>query len=160
MTPIIFVAFVGIAVAIFVLGWVAAWVWVKSRGTDPSEALSRRISIGLSVFFAMVAILVAADVVYLQSRLNTYISQTLPRDKAQEACNTETIKVLTSWIDARNQRDAAMDARDDAAVTVLNQLIAGQQPNPQDLAAWRDAVATDRKVRAEAAGSRVSLPNC
>ena len=160
MTPIIFLAFVGIAVAIFVLGWVAAWVWVKSKGTDPSEALSRRISIGLSVFFAMVAILVAADVVYLQSRLNTYIAETLPRDKAQEQCNTKTIEVLKSWIDSRIARDGAMDARDDAAVIVLSQQLAGQPINPQDIAAWRDAVATDRKVRAEAAVSRVALPNC
>ena len=62
-------------------------------------------------------------------RLHSYIRETLPRDQAQEQCNTDTIKVLRSWVDERIKRDSSMDARDDAVIRILDELIAGLQPS-------------------------------
>jgi len=117
---------------------------------------SRRLNLVLAAVFLLVGILAVANT----WRLNTYIKETLPRDKAQEACNTETIAVLKDWIESRVSRDAAMDRRDDAAVVVLDQELNGLVPTPEQIKAWRDAVAEDRRVRAEAAVQRVPLPNC
>jgi hypothetical protein len=156
MTPIAFVTFVVIAFAIFMLGGVCAWVWTRSKDLDYSEKLSRRISISLSVFFALVALLVVADVSVLHVRTNAYIKETLPRDAAQEACNNATLKVLTQWAQARVRRDSAMNDRDDAAVAVLNRLMADEPIPPEEYEAWRDAVQADRKARAESE----PLPAC
>jgi hypothetical protein len=116
----------------------------------------QRINLALAVIFLIVGILATSNTI----RLNNYIKETLPRDQAQEQCNTKTIEVLKSWIEARVSRDSAMDARDDAAVVVLDQELNGLVPTAEQIMAWRDAVAQDRRVRADAAVSRVPLPDC
>ena len=106
----------------------------------------------------MVGILATANTF----RLNAYIRETAPRDAAQEACNTETITVLRSWVEARRNRDGAMSARDDATIAVLDRVIAGDPFNPDEVRAWRDAVAADRQVRVDVADlfENHPLPNC
>lgn len=115
-----------------------------------------RWELALAVLFLVVGILATTSSI----RLNSYIKQTLPRDQAQEQCNTETIAVLKSWVNSRMERDNAMDARDDAAVAALNDMLTGQQPTNEELSAWRDAIATDRRIRAQAGEDRIPLPDC
>jgi hypothetical protein len=117
---------------------------------------TKRLELLLAVTFLVVGILATVNTI----RLNSYIRETVPRDAAQEQCNAATIDVLTAWLQARADRDSAMNARDDAAVTVLDELSAGNQPTSQELSAWRDAVANDRRVRINAAESRHPLPAC
>lgn len=116
----------------------------------------RWLNIGMAIVFLIVGILATANTI----RFNRYVSETLPRDVAQEQCNTETIQVLKSWIEARASRDNAMDLRDDAAVAALEGYLTSGAPDPAKIAAWRDAVANDRVVRAEASKSRIPLPDC
>lgn len=114
------------------------------------------LDIAVAVVFLIVGIIAASNTF----RLNAYIRETVPRDVAQERCNTETIAVLKSWVATRVQRDDAMNARDDAAVAVLDHEIVGELPPPALIQAWRDAVAKDRAVRAAAGERLVSLPKC
>jgi hypothetical protein len=127
----------------------------RERGTGMN---TRGVNIVLAVIFLVVGILATANTF----RLNSYIHETLPRDTAQEACNTATIKVLKSWIQSRIERDSAMDARDDAAVAALEGILTNPdgRATPEQIQAWRDAVANDRQVRASAGEQRVPLPNC
>lgn len=117
---------------------------------------AKRLEMVLAVIFLLVGIAAVTNTI----RLNNYIRETLPRDAAQEQCNAETIAVLKEWVQARGQRDAAMDARDDAAVIVLNEITLNGKATPEEIAAWRDSVANDRTVRAEAGEQRHPLPNC
>jgi hypothetical protein len=117
---------------------------------------TKRLNLALAAIFLLVGILATANTI----RLNNYIKATVPQDVAQTQCNTETIKVLQSWIEARIERDAAMDARDDAAVAVLEPKIFGQEPTPEQIRVWRDAVAHDRQVRDRAGEERIPLPKC
>lgn len=114
---------------------------------------SQRIRAALSVFFTVAGVVVMVYVVH-------YIAVTQPRDAAQERCNTQTIATLKSWLLIRQKRDAAMDTRDHAVVTVLNELVAGRQPSPAEIMAWSDAVARDQQVRDEADLASPPLPNC
>ena len=114
------------------------------------------INMALAVLFLIVGIMATANTI----RFNKYVKETLPRDVAQEQCNTATINVLKSWIEARSARDGAMDMRDDAAVTALEGFLANGSARPEDIVAWRDAVANDRKVRATAGEKRLDLPLC
>lgn len=116
----------------------------------------RRLNLALAAIFLIVGILAS----YNTFALHQYIRETLPRDQAQEQCNAATIKVLTQWLEIRKQRDSAMDVRDDAAITVLDRLISGGQPSPEELSAWRDSVAHDRQVRVDADAQSSPLPNC
>jgi len=118
----------------------------------------RRINLILAVVFLIVGILATANTI----RLNNYIAETVPRDTAQEACNTATIKVLKEWVQARSRRDAAMDTRDDAAVAALEGILTNPdgRASPEQIQTWRDAVANDRAVRAAAGEDRSPLPNC
>jgi len=116
----------------------------------------KRINLIAAVVFLIVGIVATLNTL----RLNNYIRETLPRDRAQEECNARTIEVLKSWIAGRIERDSAMDVRDDAAVAVLDQELNGLVPTAEQIKAWRDAVAEDRRVRAEAGTQRVPLPNC
>ena len=72
----------------------------------------KRLNYILGAIFLVVGILATINTF----RLHTYINQTLPRDQAQEQCNTDTIDVLKSWVQERIKRDDTMNARDDAAV--------------------------------------------
>jgi len=98
MTWVAFLGLVGVAAAIFVLGGIAGWQWMHTRGTEATE---QRINMALSVFFTVVALLVVADLIVLTHRFNTYVSQTMARDTAQEKCNADTLEVLKGWIEFR-----------------------------------------------------------
>lgn len=117
---------------------------------------TKRLNAVLAVLFLIVGILATANTF----RLNNYIAETLPRDVAQERCNTATIDVLKSWLVARGHRDAAMDTRDDAAVATLEDILANGTASPEHITAWRDAVTRDRFVRAEEGQKRLDLPVC
>jgi hypothetical protein len=117
---------------------------------------ARQLNLLFAAVFLLVGILATANTI----RLNNYIRETVPRDVAQERCNTATIEVLKTWVTARSNRDDAMDARDDAAIVVLEKAIAGEKATPEELKAWRDAVAQDREVRAKAGEQLVPLPKC
>jgi hypothetical protein len=112
----------------------------------------------LGVVFLIVGILAAVNTF----RLNSYIRETVPRDAAQEQCNAKQIEVMKSWLEARANRDNAMDARDEATITALDQLLAGEKVGPEQLRAWRDAVVADRQIRLDVAGEFEShlLPAC
>jgi hypothetical protein len=117
---------------------------------------ARYLNLALAVIFLIVGILSTANTI----RFNRYVSETLPRDHAQEQCNTETIETLKTWIKSRIDRDAAMDARDIAAQSVLDTLSTGQTPTPEQFANWREAVVKDREVRASAAEHLGPMPDC
>lgn len=117
---------------------------------------ARWVNIAIAVVFLIVGILATSNTI----RINRYISETLPRDQAQEQCNTAQIEVMRSWIEARVNRDSAMDARDIAAQTVLDQLAAGNKPTPEQFAAWRESVIKDRETRANMAEHLGPLPDC
>jgi len=118
----------------------------------------QRVNIALAIIFLVVGIIATSNTF----RLNNYIRETVPRDTAQEACNTATIKVLKEWVQARTQRDAAMDVRDDAAVAALEGILTNPdgRATSEQIQAWRNAVANDRRVRAAAGEDRSPLPNC
>ena len=116
----------------------------------------KRLEMVLAIIFLCVGIVATANTI----RLNNYIRQTLPRDAAQEQCNAETIAVMKTWLEARASRDAAMNARDDAAVVVLDAKMNGQDPTPEQIRAWHDAVANDRLVREQAGENNHPLPDC
>ena len=118
--------------------------------------MSRHLNLILAAVFLLVGVLATANTI----RLNNYIAETVPRDAAQEQCNTETIETLKVWIQSRISRDGAMDARDDAAVAALEDILASGQARPEHIAAWRNAVANDRAVRAAASEHLGPLPNC
>jgi hypothetical protein len=124
--------------------------------TEESWLTEKRLNRILAVVFLVVGILATLNTF----RLHEYIRETLPRDERQEECNTETIKVLTQWLEIRKKRDSAMDVRDDAAITVLDQLTLGGKPNPEELKAWRDAVIRDHQVRIAADAASSPLPDC
>jgi hypothetical protein len=113
-------------------------------------------SLVVAAIFLIVGILATSNTI----RLNRYIEQTLPRDQAQEQCNSETIETLKTWIGSRINRDAAMDARDDAAIASLDQIIIDGKASPEKISAWRDAVERDRAVRAAAGEHLGPLPDC
>ena len=115
----------------------------------------RKLELVLAVIFLCVGIVATANTI----RLNNYIRQTLPRDAAQEQCNAETIAVMKTWLEARASRDAAMNARDDAAVVVLDAALNGE-PTPEQIRAWHDAVVNDRQVREQAGENSHPLPSC
>jgi len=116
----------------------------------------RLINFAVGAVFLVVGIVATTNMI----RINHYIAETLPRDVAQETCNAATLEVLKSWSLARVRRDAAMNARDDATIVVLDRLIDGERPTVEELRKWRNAVAHDRQVRTEAAEARPELPHC
>ena len=116
----------------------------------------RRINLALAVIFLIVGILATSNTF----RLNNYIRETLPRDTAQEQCNAETLAVLKKWVFAREERDDAMDARDAAAIGVLDHLIAGDRPPVDELTQYRAAVQNAATVRRNAREQLVPLPQC
>src|ERR1700752_470626 len=116
----------------------------------------RWIILAMAVVFLVVGVLATANTI----RLNRYIEETMPRDQAQEDCNSHTIEVLKTWLLARSERDAAMDTRDDAAVATLEDILANGEASTEHITDWRNAVANDRKVRAEANEQRGPIPKC
>lgn len=154
-----FLSLAVITFAVFLLGTLAGWAWHRHKG-DHSRDLARRINLGLSSFFVLVAVLVSTDLILLQVRFTNYVQETLPRDRSQERCNSDTLTVLKNWVDARQRRDHSIDTRDDALIVVLNRVIAGQKATPEEIMAWRDAVIGDRRIRAEAAQELAPLPEC
>jgi len=120
--------------------------------------MSRHLNLILAAVFLLVGVLATANTI----RLNNYIAETVPRDAAQEQCNTETIETLKVWIQSRISRDGAMDARDDAAVAALEGILTNPdgRASPEQITTWRNAVANDRKVRAAASEHLGPLPDC
>lgn len=120
--------------------------------------MTKRTNLILAAVFLVVGLLSTANTV----RLNTYIRETVPRDAAQEECNAKQIEVMQSWLQARANRDGAMNARDDATITVLDQIANGNPITPEQARSWRDAVAADRQVRADVAHNFEThpLPDC
>ena len=130
----------------------------------------RQVQILIAVLFLVVGVVSASNTY----RLHAYIRATVPRDVAQEQCNTATIDALKSWLLFRSTRDAAMDRRDEASIDannalvgVLDSVVAGEKPSAEELQAWRDklrawneAVAADRAIRAQSGEQRVPLPQC
>jgi hypothetical protein len=116
----------------------------------------RRISLALAVIFLIVGIVAASNTF----RLNAYIRETLPRDLRQEQCNTETIDVMKKWVQARADRDDAADSRDEAAVAILDVVLAGGEPTPEQAQAWRDAIINQRDARRDATEHLTPLPDC
>lgn len=114
---------------------------------------AKRVKTVLSVVFFAAGVLVILYMI-------RYIAVTQPRDSAQEQCNTQTITVLTQWLQIRKQRDTAMDIRDEAAITALDHQLSSGAATPEELKAWRDAVVADRHVRATADASSPPLPQC
>jgi hypothetical protein len=117
---------------------------------------AKRVELALAAIFLVVGILATSNMI----RINRYISQTLPRDQQQEQCNADTLAVLKRWVVAREARDNAMDARDDAAIGILDYLIAGEKVPPEELQAYRDAITNAGEVRRSAREELVPLPNC
>ena len=117
---------------------------------------ARQLNLALAVVFLIVGILATANTL----RLNNYIRETLPRDLQQEQCNTDTIKVLTQWLEIRKIRDKSMDIRDEAGIDAIDSQLTTGQVDPQKLAAWREAVAQDRQVRVDADRQSDTLPKC
>ena len=118
----------------------------------------RRLQLALAAVFLIVGILATANTI----RFNQYVKETLPRDQAQEQCNTETLNVLKSWLEARVHRDGAMDARDEATVVVLDRILDERKATEVEVRAWRDAVIADRQVRGDVRDTLEShpLPDC
>ena len=117
---------------------------------------AKRIELALAAIFLVVGILATSNMI----RLNRYVAQTLPRDQQQEQCNADTLAVLKRWVIAREARDNAMDVRDDAAIGILDRLIAGEKAPPEELQTYRDAITNAGEVRRNAREELVPLPNC
>jgi hypothetical protein len=117
----------------------------------------RHLQVAIAVVFLIVGILATANTF----RLNAYIRSTLPRDAAQEQCQDDTLTVLSQWIQQRIKRDTSMNSRDEAVITILDKMLAtNNQPSPEDLEVWRQAVAADREVRLNATAESLPLPHC
>lgn len=116
----------------------------------------KRLNRILAVVFLIVGIVAATNTF----RLHSYIRETLPRDQAQEQCNTDTIRVLQSWVEERIRRDTALDNRDTISIAALSEWIAGKKADTQDLIRWRDAIAADMQLRDDTTTKRVPLPHC
>lgn len=112
-----------------------------------------RIKSMVSLFFFAAGIFVFIYMVH-------YVAVTQPRDARQERCNTDTIAVLTHWLEIRKQRDAAFDKRDEAGITAIDHQLTSGAVSPEDLKAWRDAITHDRQVRDTADAQSPPLPNC
>jgi hypothetical protein len=150
----------GVMIAVFILGAVTGWIWRRRKHFDQTVELARRIDIGLAVFFTFVALMVSADLIILEVRFNRYVNTTLPRDQAQERCNTETVRTMKTWVQNRLARDNAMTTRDDIAIRVMTDFANGDPITPAEVKEWRDAVAADEQIRRNSQKQFEDLPNC
>jgi hypothetical protein len=116
----------------------------------------QRLNLALAAIFLIVGILATTNTF----RLNSYIRETVPRDQAQEECQSQTLDVLRGWVAGRYKRDVTVDARDDATIVVLDKVAAGQTPTPEEFAAWRDAVSADNAERLRGTDLYHELPDC
>lgn len=117
--------------------------------------MKRWVNLALAIAFLIVGILTTASMI----RFNNYVKATLPRDQAQEQCNTETIATLKEWAIARAKRDESAMARDDVAVSILNHMLVGEQPTDEELTFWRNAIEKDQATRAQYK-AELNLPIC
>jgi len=116
-----------IGLAIFLCGVVASWLWVRSKGSD---SLVKRLNLGLSVFFLLVGLLVAADITVLTYRFNRYVDTSLLRDANQERCSQQTLAALRVWAEARSAVEDSKTERDHALIPLFDEIIRGEQVSP------------------------------
>ena len=86
----------------------------------------RWVNIMIAVAFLTVGIIATSNTI----RLNNYISETIPRDTEQEACQLATLQALRVWALGRGQIEDAKTARDHALYPLFEQLIAGERVHP------------------------------
>jgi hypothetical protein len=91
---------------------------------------SRKWSMILAVFFTALGLLVSLELVTLASKFNTYVTSTMARDTAQEACAQATLIVLRQWAKARIADEGAQHQRDTAMESLLTEMAAGKPVNP------------------------------
>lgn len=162
MNTDVVLAMLGVVAAVFSLGAIAGWGWDRYRSAPGPELTSRRVSMALSVFFTLVAIMVAVDLIVVTSRFNEYVRQTLPRDAAQEQCDATTIDVLRIWARARISNEGAEQRRDDLHIGVLETLIRGEKVPPEKIDAFQNAIVATGEARQvlEQAYDEHPLPDC
>jgi len=140
MTPQLFMSSVGVVVAILALGALAGWGWDRYRSAPTTERTAKRLDIILGTFFTTVAIMVSIDLILVTSQFNAYVTQTEPRDAAQEKCDSQTIDVLQIWARVRIDKETAEQVRDDIAVDILGMLSRGEKVPPRRIDDLQNAV--------------------
>jgi len=148
-----------IGLAIFLCGAVASWLWVRARGSD---SLVKRLNLGLSVFFLLVGLLVAADITVLTYRFNKYVDTSLLRDANQERCSQETLAALRVWAEARSHVEDAKTQRDHALIPLFDQLIRGEKTHPDTALGVQRAITHVEEERAimNQKLNEHPIPNC
>jgi hypothetical protein len=116
----------------------------------------KRLNRILGVVFLVIGVLSTSNMI----RLNSYISETLPRDEHQEQCQNQTLSVLAGWVVERKARDETQDAKDIASIAVINKWAAGAVPTPQELQAWAYAIAADGDARRKDSEDHSTVPAC
>lgn len=122
MTWWLWLVAVVLGIAFFGLGAFTSWVW----RTRPDIA---RPELGLGVFFTILALIVVADTVQLQVRLNGYIQEAKTREDARCSCDQRQTDVLVKLSVARRNVDITALAYDQAVVAYLSVPVSNRESN-------------------------------
>lgn len=106
-----------IGVALLGLGFIAGWVFHRSR--TEHGAPGDRLSIVLGVVFTVAALGVAADTVNLQTRFASHVNENMTAETEQLACNAAQNKALIAIADSRRETDLAAQRFDAALLAYL-----------------------------------------
>lgn len=119
---------------------------------------SQRFNLIIGIIFLVVGIMSVVNTI----RLNSYMSTTLPRDTAQEACQLATLQSLRVWAVGRSQIEEANEARDDAFRPVFLATEQGRPVSPEMAANLNQAYTNLDTVRHRVNRmlEATPIPNC
>lgn len=118
--------------AVFGLGMLASWGLRRAPDVARTELL-------LGVFFTVVAVVVAADTIWLQVRLSQHITTQMSADAARLACNQRQNDALVAIARTRRDVDDTALAYDEALQVFLGAPLDQREPG--------DPVVTTLKTR-------------